>query len=75
MPVGRCLCTYTETDVYMCIHVKIKRNGRAEGKGISLDIEILDASKSLCFAYFHFPQQCTTFEIMKTKSFSLCSFF
>lgn len=56
-------------------HVKIKSNGRTQRKGIALDIEILDGSKSLHFAYFHFIQKRTTFEIMKTKLFSLCQFF
>lgn len=35
---------------------KIKRNGRAEHKGVSLDTEILDGSKFFHFAYFHFLQ-------------------
>lgn len=68
---GEMVCTYTQTDVHMDVHVKTKSNGRAQHKGTTLDID----SKSLHFAYFHLLHKCTTFEKMKTKLFSLCQFF
>ena len=44
---------YTQISVHLRIHVEINRNEIAQHKGMFLDVEIMDGSKSPHFAYFH----------------------